>query len=143
MAKQSYMVLVEYLKQISADYGIHICINDFSGFVFLDKELTELLLPFMIHSNPYCMMVKSDKALWNKCQEMKKPIAEKCRRIRDTYYGRCHAGVEEYILPIFSNDQLIGTVHAGVFSTNEKDKDRLVKEIARSAALDEHVLLRL
>ncbi|MDF2803047.1 MAG: DNA-binding protein AraC-type, partial [Anaerocolumna sp.] len=113
------------------------------GFVYLDKELTELLQPFMIHSNSYCMMVKSNKLLWNKCQEMKKPIAEKCRRLRGTFYGRCHAGVEEYILPIFSNDQLIGTVHAGVFSSYERNSVRSVKEIARSARLNEHMLLEL
>ncbi|WOO36673.1 helix-turn-helix domain-containing protein [Anaerocolumna sp. AGMB13020] len=143
MAKQSYIVLAEYLKQIAADYGIHICINDFSGFVFLDEELTELLHPYMIHSNPYCMMVKSDKGLWDKCQEMKKPIAEKCRRLRSSFYGRCHGGVEEYILPIFSNVQLIGTVHAGIFSSSDKDSERTVKELARSAGLEEQQLLEV
>lgn len=142
MAKQSYMVLVEYLKQIATDYGIHICINDFSGFVFLDRDLTELLQPYMIHSNPYCMMVKSDKFLWDKCQDMKKPIAEKCRRLRETFYGKCHAGVEEYILPIISNDQLIGTVHAGVFSS-KKESEKSVIEIARAPGWDERKLLEL
>ncbi len=140
MAKQSYMVLVEYLEQIAADYGIHICINDFSGFVFLDREF---LQPYMIHSNPYCMMVKSDKVLWDKCQAMKKPIAEKCRRLRSSFYGKCHAGVEEYILPIFSNDQLIGTVHGGIFSSYETESNKLVTEIARTAGWNEPKLLGL
>lgn len=143
MARQSYIVLAEYLKQIAADYGIHICINDFSGFIFLDEELTELLYPYMIHSNPYCMLVKSDKVLWDKCQEMKKPIAEKCRRIGSTFYGRCHAGVEEYILPIFSNAQLIGTVHAGIFSSCEKNIKSSVKELARISGLQEQLLLQV
>lgn len=143
MPKQSYMVLAQYLQQISADYGLHICINDFSGFVFMDKELTELLQPYMIHSNPYCMMVKSDKRLWDKCQSMKKPIAEKCRVDQSIYYGMCHGGVEEYILPIFYNGQLIGTVHAGVFRSHNKAGERCVKKLAHTSFLNESTLLKL
>ena len=143
MPKQSYVVLTEYLQQISADYGLHICINDFSGFVFLDKELTELLQPYMIHGNPYCMLVKSDKNLWDKCQAMKKPIAEKCRVNKSIYYGMCHGGVEEYILPIFCNGQLIGTVHAGVFRSHNKTGEWCVKNLARTSFLKESTLLEL
>ncbi|MFV0343247.1 MAG: AraC family transcriptional regulator [Anaerocolumna sp.] len=143
MAVQSYMVLTEYLKQITEDYGIYICINDFTGFIFLDKDLTEILYPYMIHSNPYCMIVKSNKILWDRCQGMKKPIAEKCRKLKGTFYGKCHAGVEEYILPIFFNDQLIGTLHAGLFSTNRKENEQYIKEISMSTGWDETMLLAL
>jgi AraC-like DNA-binding protein/ligand-binding sensor protein len=141
MSKPYYAVLTDYLKQISADYGINICINDFSGFIYLDRELSELLQPFMIHGNPYCMMIKSDKSLWDKCQGMKKPIAEKCRTQKRTFYGMCHAGVEEYILPIVCNDQVIGTLNAGVYRSHGKAGQRLVKKIAQDFPLDEATLM--
>ncbi|BCJ98479.1 helix-turn-helix domain-containing protein [Anaerocolumna chitinilytica] len=143
MPKQAYSVLTDYLKQISYEFGIAICINDFSGFLFHDRELTELLQPFMIHGNPYCMMIKSDKALWDKCQSMKKPIAEKCRVQKGTFYGMCHAGVEEYIVPITCNGQLIGTINAGVFCSHTKVGERFVKRISQSSALNETALLKL
>ena len=141
MPKHSYSVLSDYLKQISSDYGINICINDFSGFIFLDRELAELLQPFMIHGNPYCMMVKSDKLLWDKCQGMKKPIAEKCRTQKSTFYGMCHAGVEEYIIPIICNGQIVGTLNAGVFRSHSKAGERLIKRISKASLLDESTLL--
>lgn len=141
MAKHSYSVLSEYLKQISSDYGLDICINDFSGFIFLDRELTELLQPFMIHGNPYCMLIKSDKALWDKCQRMKKPIAEKCRALKGTFYGMCHAGVEEYIIPVICNGQLVGTLSAGVFRSHGKTGEGLIKRISKSFPLNESDLL--
>ncbi len=143
MPKHAYSVLSDYLKQISSDFNIHICINDFSGFMFLDSELTELLQPFMIHGNPYCMMIKSDKFLWDKCQRMKKPIAEKCRVQKSTFYGMCYAGVEEYIVPILYNGQLIGTINAGVFCSHSKVGERFVKRVSQSSKLNESILLKL
>lgn len=143
MPKHSYSALSDYLKQISSDYGINICINDFSGFIFWDRELTELLQPFMIHGNPYCMMIKSEKSLWDKCQGMKKPIAEKCRAQKSIFYGMCHAGVEEYIIPIICNSQIVGTLNAGVFRSHSKAAERSIKRIAQSTPLEEATLLNM
>lgn len=143
MPKHAYSVLSNYLMQISLDFDIHICINDFSGFLFLDPELAELLQPFMIHGNPYCMMIKSDRSLWDQCLRMKEPIAEKCRAQKGTFYGMCHAGVEEFIVPILSNTQLIGTINAGVFRSHGKTGKRIVKKIARNTALNEADLMDL
>jgi AraC-like DNA-binding protein len=141
--KHTYSVLFDYLTEISSDYGFSLCINDFSGFIYSNPELTELLQPFMIHSNPYCMMIKSDKTLWNKCICMKKPIAEKCRLNKGIYYGMCYAGVEEYIIPLFHNGQLIGTLNAGAFRSHTATAERLIKRISRSSSLDESLLLDL
>lgn len=141
MPKHAYSALSDYLKQISSDYGINICINDYSGFTFLDRELAELLQPFMIHGNPYCMMIKSDKSLWDKCQEMKKPIAEKCRAQKSTFYGMCHAGVEEYIIPIICSGRVVGTLNAGVFCSQGKLGERFINRIARTSPLEESTLL--
>lgn len=143
MPKQAYLVLSDYLKQISSDFGIQICINDFSGFLFLDRELTELLQPFMIHGNPYCMMIKSEKSLWDKCQRMKKPIAEKCMKQKSTFYGMCYAGVEEYIVPLICNGQLIGTINAGVFCSHSKVGERFIKRVSQFSTLDESILMNL
>ncbi len=141
MSRHSYSVLSGYLTQITADFGISICINDFTGFTFLDRELAELLQPFMIHSNPYCMMIKSDKLLWSKCQKMKKPIAEKCRLKKSTFYGICHAGVEEYITPILCNGLLVGTLNAGVFRSHSKTGERLINKISLSSHLNKSIML--
>lgn len=143
MNTRTYSVLFDYLTEISSDYEISLCINDFSGFIYSNPELTELLQPFMIHSNPYCMMIKSDKDLWNKCICMKKPIAEKCRLNKGIYYGMCYAGVEEYIIPLFHNGQLIGTLNAGTFRTRMATAEKLIKRIAKSSSLNEPGLLSL
>jgi ligand-binding sensor protein len=72
-----------------------------------------------------------------------KPIAEKGRVQKGTFYGMCHAGVEEYIVPIACNGQLIGTINTGVFCSHTKVGERFVKRISQSSALNETTLLKL
>lgn len=142
MDQSKYTALSEYFHHIKKHYGLHICINDYAGFISLDKSLTAVLRPFLLHPNDYCMYIKSNKHLWKKCINMKKPIAEKCRTVGSIYYGMCHAGVEEFIVPVIHNDQLIAVINAGVFRSRENTAGRLIKRMCKKYNLDEATLLK-
>jgi ligand-binding sensor protein len=70
--------------------------------------------------------MKSDRALLKKCCNMGEYIEEKCLKERASFYGSCHAGAEELVMPIFVNGKrLIGILSAGNFqSHNSKSIQR-------------------
>lgn len=128
--------LANYLAYVSRKYHLQLCLNDFTGFVPLDGELDRALRPFMAHTNPYCMYVKSSRLLYDRCLAMKKKIAEKSIRTGTVFYGVCHAGVGEYIVPVKCRDNLVGVIDVGVFQSGERIESRAIDRLCRSSGLD-------
>ncbi|MDD4754094.1 MAG: hypothetical protein PHT78_12785, partial [Desulfitobacteriaceae bacterium] len=56
-----YTSINKYLKYLSNEYKLTFCINDFTGFLLSDPNLMSVLQPYMIHKNPFCLYVKSNK----------------------------------------------------------------------------------
>lgn len=131
-----YRSLSNYLKFISKNYNLEIAIHDYTGFMSIDSQLATALRPCHLHGNDYCMYIKSNRQLWNKCLDKKNCIAEKCRKVKGTFYGTCHAGVEEYIIPVFHQHKLISFISAGVFHSNRETLNYLWKRIGREYKLD-------
>jgi AraC-like DNA-binding protein/ligand-binding sensor protein len=143
MESSKHEALSNYMKFVTTTYGIQLCFNDFTGFIAIDKDLDRVLRPFMAHTNPYCMYIKSDRTLFNKCLSLKKKIAEKSINLQKTFYGYCHAGVGEYIIPITSQGVLIGVINAGVFQIDSKIKDYLIQKICKKTQLQKEVASQL
>lgn len=131
-----YKSLKDYFIFISNNYNLQISIYDYTGFISTDSKLTTALRPFHIHGNDYCMYVKSSRQLWDRCLAKKNCIAEKCRKEKGTFYGTCHAGVEEYIIPVFHHHKLISFISAGVFRSNQQLAKRLMSRISRDYDLN-------
>jgi AraC-like DNA-binding protein/ligand-binding sensor protein len=131
-----YTALASYLEFVCQTYQLQICFKDFVGFIAVDKDLDKVLQPFMAHTNPYCMSIKSDKTLYtHKCRVFKKPIAQKCIKLAKPFYGVCHAGVSEYIIPIKNAEQCIGAICVGIFKTDHRLAEYLVKRTCRNSTL--------
>ncbi|MGE5549100.1 MAG: helix-turn-helix domain-containing protein [Bacteroidota bacterium] len=128
--------LANYLSFISRQYHLQLCLNDFAGFVPSDRELDRALRPFMAHTNPYCMYVKSSRLLYDRCLAMKKKIAEKSIKTEAVFYGVCHAGVGEYIIPIRCRGELVGVINAGVFRNDDWLGSRAIERLCRVSGLD-------
>lgn len=114
----NYNRITKYLHHLQNRYGIHICIKDFCGFIPINKELDEALRPFLAHTNPFCMYMKSDHHHWRRCQSMIRGMHRKLERIGNAYFGVCHCGLGEYVIPIYSCSTLIGSINAGFFPVN-------------------------
>lgn len=128
--------IANYLKYICERYNLEICVNDFAGFLYIDKELAVALQPYLIHKTPFCMQIKSDKRLWNRCLQMKRGILLKCEKNKETFYGMCYCGVEEYIVPVICNNLVIGAICVGEFSTHKGISMYRISKILRQYSME-------
>lgn len=71
-------------------------------------EIPLFLPPFNIHDNSYCLNLKSHPNIQQHCTEKQKSVYEKS--CGGSFCGICHAGVREYVYPIFYNNSSVGFI---------------------------------
>jgi len=79
--------------------------------------LPESLLSFNIHDNPYCVCVK--KEAHSHCVECQKKVEKKAEN--GGYTGVCHAGVKEYVYPVFNMEECVGFISVSGYKTVNSD----------------------
>lgn len=114
-----YTKLADYFAFMEKEFGVHICIKDYSGFIPVNKELDEAMQPYLAHTNAFCMYIKSEKAAYHRCLTMIRKTNHRCQRECRTFFGMCHAGLCEYVTPIVNRGFLIGTLNIGFFPGHE------------------------
>ena len=133
-----YEGLLKFIHFVESDMHVKIHIKDYVGFIFVERSLNNALMEYLIHGNPFCMYIKSDEASYLKCTGMQKQCRYKLESEQSTFIGVCHAGVKEYICPIWHEERLIGAIHAGDFMTDPRYARRYVQRACRHHALDDH-----
>lgn len=108
-----YQSVGDYLQFIRDKYNVQICVKDFGGFIHINKDLSEALDPFLAHTNPFCLYMKSEPERFHVCLSMIRKMHDKLLRTKKPFFGVCHAGLGEYVVPVYSGDLLLGTVNAG------------------------------
>lgn len=140
----SYEKIRAYLAYLHDRHNVQVCIKDFCGFIPINKALDEAVRPFLAHTNVFCMYMKSTQEHYRVCLSMIRRMYTKCRRSRETYFGLCHAGLGEYVVPIYSGDVLIGCINAGFFQVNERrTRTRIDRACRHAPALDCEEALKL
>ena len=91
------LAYLDYLKGL----GLSVSIHDNGCRLPL---FTEDLFPYVIHSNPYCMLVKSQKRALDQCLSCQKRVLRKCQK--GAFRGMCFAGVEELVFPVGDENPL-------------------------------------
>ncbi len=123
--------IIRYMQMLEKNFGLHISVH--SG-----KIDTSDFLNYGIHANPYCMLIKQNSKLWQKCRCQQSKIssdlsAPKC--------GTCFAGVFEYILPVpMQNGENSRTF---ICISGYRDDARFEKQkhlLCKHYGLDEHKL---
>ena len=133
----SYEKIRDYLSYLHDRHNVQVCIKDFCGFIPINKALDEAVRPFLAHTNVFCMYMKSTQEHYRVCLSMIRRMYTKCKRDRETYFGLCHAGLGEYVVPIYSGDTLIGCINAGFFQINERrTQARICRACRHTPALD-------
>lgn len=139
-----YEKIADFLAFAEREYHIQICIKDYSGFVPVNKELDEVLQPYLAHTNPFCMYIKSDRQIYHKCLTMIRKMNNRCRKECKTFFGMCHAGMCEFVTPIVSGDIIIGTINAGFFGGHDALAKNRIRHVCRdSPLLNEQEAVRL
>ena len=133
----NYRRITKYLQNLQSRYGVQICIKDFCGFIPINRDLDEALRPFLAHTNPYCMYMKSNQEHWRLCLSMIRGMYNKLEHTKATYFGVCHGGLGEYVVPIFSGDTLLGSINAGFFPVKSaRAERRICRSCAQEPQLD-------
>lgn len=133
----NYHRITEYLQSLRSRHAVQICIKDFCGFIPINKDLDEALRPFLAHTNPYCMYMKSNQEHWHLCLSMIRGMYNKLEHTKATYFGVCHGGLGEYVVPIFSDDMLLGCINAGFFPVKAvRAERRICRSCAQEPPLD-------
>lgn len=136
-----FKAIGDYLKHLTENYDLRIVVNDFVGFLSWDNSLLEVFSPYMIHSNSFCMRIKSQRELWDKCLSMKHRILKRSEFEKDVYLGMCYCGVGEYIVPIICNNIVFGVICVGTFCIDAFKAELRIKRIARDHGFDAEDLL--
>ncbi|MHC1771751.1 MAG: helix-turn-helix domain-containing protein [Flexilinea sp.] len=126
---KNFQHLVELIEFLERKYCLNICIKDYIGFIPINKCLDTALAPYLAHSNPYCLFVKQDRKRWFKCLSMIRPMYNKCIASNDGFFGICHAGIYEYVLPIKLDGKVLGSINIGHFPGKEKESARLIQRL--------------
>jgi AraC-like DNA-binding protein len=124
--------MAQFLEYLAKTYNINLCFKDFSGFIPIDKELDQVLKPYGAHSNPFCMYIKADHDQYFNCLNLMRPMAIKCAGGK-SFYGVCHAGVGEYVIPIKSGDLVLGAITAGFFPCRKELSHYLIRRKSRAS----------
>lgn len=82
---------------------------------YFSSELFSMLLPYNVHNNPYCALVK--KECWMQCiQEQRKIMSRQDGKAH--FCQTCYAGVYEYICQITEGKVVIGYIAVSGYRSN-------------------------
>lgn len=143
MSEGRYEGLIRFIRFTEQDLNVKICVKDYVDFIFVDRELNMALMNNLAHGNPFCMYMKSDGDTYLKCTSMLQGVVRRLERDPRPFAGVCHAGVKEYVCPIWHEGQLVGSINAGVFATEPRLARRCVERACRKGDLDADKALAL
>jgi len=129
-----------YIKYLIHQCNLQISLHpQFHDNVILDSKLRI----YNIHRNSYCIFLKSINGVQDKCIQSQKKSFKQCQD--GSFCGTCHAGVSEYVYPIFAKDSVAGFISvSGYVSPNpEPYFKKLYDEFGIPPALSEEHYLTL
>ena len=115
--------IVNYIEFLKRHFRLSVSIHGTEG--RLDPYMSRLA-PYNIHSNPYCMFVKSAKENWDLCRAKQQRAAEAA--MGGLFFGSCYCGVAEYMLPIKSGDEYMGFISVGGYCGSEEKRDHFAEK---------------
>lgn len=104
-------------------FGVHLCVHDVSGVTYARKSLS---LPYLLlqHGCDYCTAVKRCVSE-PRCMKQKQLVMWMLRRNgMKPFFGVCHMGVCEYILPVCQNGRLLAVVFASGMTREDEPQSR-------------------
>ena len=93
----------KYICHIEEQYGLSVTIHS------LNDDFHLKFAEFNLHTNPYCLYIKTHEDIWDACVKLQKNVTAKCEKV-GSFCGVCHAGVLEYVYPLTYDNNVIGFV---------------------------------
>lgn len=105
--ENNLLELKRYLDRLSEDMGWCVIISDYYGVLRENEIIGEYLSSRRWHTNPYCMKVKENRQLWDRCIDEQNTRRIDAQNRKKGGFFVCYCGVAGYTLPVF-----LGNVHA-------------------------------
>ncbi len=125
------------LLGIKESFGVQICVHDVSGVTYARAPL-HLPYLWLQHGCDYCSVAK--RCVGEKrCMRQKQLVMWLLRRRGPApFYGVCHMGVCEYILPVMQDARLIAVIFASGLTVEDAQESRRKVHIAAGRIAPEH-----
>ena len=97
--------IVAYLDYLKQDLSLSITIHP------QDSDAWRAALPLLcynLHTNPYCLFVKTIPNVWNQCIANQEKVLRRCQN--GAFFGVCPFGVGEYVIPFQANGTPVGFI---------------------------------
>lgn len=114
--------VIKEFSELVETYGrlfrCSVCFHDYSGEIF--KTAAPSL---SMHMNPFCQLVKKDQYCERKCVEFdSRNVRHFFSCGKKEHVKICHAGVLEFVVPVYSENRLCGAVFLGPFRPSKSGK---------------------
>ena len=133
-----FNVIEGYIDNLKSRYHIHLNIHDIVGLISIAPEMEKALGSYVYHNNSFCNYMKKNSENFEMCVKQKQRLCKHCKDINRPFYGSCYMGVEEVIFPVKWENTLIAIICVGQFCDDIKVTTQLLRQKARSYALDEN-----
>jgi len=99
--------ITEYMRLLETDYKLWISLHYSKKYQFLkiSPQFLDIANEFNNHKNPYCTEIKKSGKI-EKCFAHQQNILNGSKNEKP-YISRCHASVEEYIRPVFIDNNMV------------------------------------
>ncbi|MBE6633974.1 MAG: helix-turn-helix domain-containing protein [Ruminococcaceae bacterium] len=115
--------IIKYFQYLNDQYDIRITIKDFAHLLFKNRHFAAFRR-FEDHDNGYCAYIKSIGSAQLHCVEASNiELYNKIATAKDPhapFWGVCHCGVKEYVIPIVANHLVLGAVLVGQYPCEAK-----------------------
>lgn len=101
-----------YIDYLASAHGLSISLHFNEGGI-----INERFLKYNLHSNGYCLFLKSNPELWKNCISRQYKVYEKAQG--GSFFGRCPAGVYEFVYPICFCEKIYGFISVSGYRKNE------------------------
>ncbi len=128
--------IISYLDYIKNNCGLNVSVHFGENTPnCLPSKAISILMPYNFHSNPYCIAVKKNHH--NRCICHQKKIIE--NSFEESFCKMCHAGVFEYIHPIYNDEKAIGFVAVSGYRKSEPNVNCENTELWKSGLSEEEI----
>ena len=100
-----------YIDCLASEYELSISLH-FNG----GGKINERFLKYNLHCNSYCLFLKSNPELWKYCISRQYKIYDKLQN--GSFFGMCHAGVYEFVYPIYFQQKIFGFISVSGYRKN-------------------------
>lgn len=136
MVEKLILKINRYIGYLNKECGLNVSVHFDQNILYcLPQKIVPMLLEYNSHTNPYCIAVKRTKH--HECVLYQQSIIKS--GVKESFFNMCHAGVLEYVHPIFKAENTIGFVVASGYRNKVLELSCAKADLWEMALSDEEI----